>query len=186
MRLHIKSLVMVPNIKSSTVEINPNVEVIDNFLDSYRFNQLQSCIFDNSFGWYYYPGINGKDNPRGSYQFTHGFVVNDSISDSTNFPLMASIANTLNCNRLIRIKANLNPRTIFHRNGGYHWDSLANFGMKVAILYINTNNGWTDIKGYGKVKCVANRLVKFHSSMEHAGISCTDEKRKVVLNFNYE
>ena len=177
---------MVPNIKSSTMEIHPNVEVIDSFLDSYRFKQLQSCIFDQNFDWYYNNGITGDNKPPGSYQFTHGFVVNDSIKDSTNFPMVASIANSLECNKLLRIKANLNPRTIFHRNGGYHWDTESNIFMKVAILYINTNNGWTDIKGYGKVKCVANRLVKFHSSMEHAGISCTDEKRKVVLNFNYE
>ena len=186
MRLLIKSLVMVPNIKSSTVKIDSNVEVIDNFLDSYRFEQLQSCILDQNFDWYYLDGINGDDNPRGSYQFTHGFVVNDTIKDSTNFPLISSICNSLGCNKLQRIKVNLNPRTIFHRNGGYHLDISSSFFMKVAILYINTNNGWTNIKGHGKVKCVANRLVKFHSSMEHAGISCTDEKIKVVVNFNYE
>ncbi len=186
MRLHVKSLVMVPNIKSSTITIDPKVQVIDNFLDSYRFKQLQSCIFDPNFDWYYLNGINGDDNPRGSYQFGHGFVVNDSIIDSTNFPLISSVCNSLGCNKLNRIKVNLNPRTIFHRNGGYHLDAPDSLFMKVAILYINTNNGWTNIKGHGKVKCVANRLVKFHSSMSHAGYSCTDEKRKVVLNINYE
>ena len=186
MRLLIKSLVMVPNIKSSTVKIDSNVEVIDNFLDSYRFNQLQSCILGPSFDWYYNNGILTDDTPRGTYQFIHKFVVHDSIRDSNLYPLLESCINKIGVNRLIRVKANLNPRTLFHRNGGYHWDEINNLSMKVAILYINTNNGWTDIKGYGKVKCVANRLVKFHSSMEHAGISCTDEKIKVVVNFNYE
>ena len=187
MRLPTKSLVMDYNIfESSTITIDPEVQVIDNFLDSYRFKQLQAGLLNEKIYWYYNDGILGDDDPRGSYQFTHGFVYDDSIIDPDNFPLISSIATSLDCKKLVRVKANLNPRTFFHRNGGYHWDKTDNLFMKVAILYINTNNGWTDIKGHGKVKCVANRLVKFHSKMEHAGYSCTDEKRKIVLNFNYE
>ena len=172
MRLHSKNLVMV--------------EVIDNFLPLYQFNQIQSCILDTYFNWYFDNGILGEDIPPGFYQFTHGFSSKVNKADSNLSPLLEFCINKIGVNRLIRVKANLNPRTVFHRNGGYHLDQINNPSIKVAILYINTNNGWTDIKGYGKVKCVANRLVKFHSSMEHAGISCTDEKRKVVLNFNYE
>ena len=38
---------MVPNIKSSTITIDPKVQVIDNFLDSYRFKQeWEKIIFD--------------------------------------------------------------------------------------------------------------------------------------------
>ena len=183
MRLHSKNLVMV--------------EVIDNFLPLYQFNQIQSCILDTYFNWYFDNGILGEDIPPGFYQFTHGFSSNygnnlttlNSLvnkADSNLSPLLEFCINKIGVNRLIRVKANLNPRTVFHRNGGYHLDQINNPSIKVAILYINTNNGCTKIKGYGKVKCVANRLVKFHSSVEHAGISCTDEKRKVVLNFNYE
>ena len=36
-------------------------------------------------------------------------MVNDSIKDSTNFPLISSICNSLGCNKLNRIKVNLNP-----------------------------------------------------------------------------
>ena len=54
-----------------------------------------------------------------------------------------------------------------------------------AILYINTNNGWTKFKGGGKIKCVENRIVIFDSNIQHAGFTCTDKKRKVVVNFNY-
>ena len=172
MRLHSKNLVMV--------------EVIDNFLPSYQFKQLQSFLLNkpSNCDWYYNNGINGEDDPPGTYQFVHGFFDNSEVLDSPNFSLIQICANKLDCNNLIRVKANLNPRTFFHRNGGYHLDS--SFPMKVTILYINTNNGCTMIKGYGKVKCVANRLVKFHSTMLHAGVSCTDEKVKVVVNFNYE
>ena len=57
--------------------------------------------------------------------------------------------------------------------------------MTTSILYINTNNGWTVIKGYGKVESVANRMVIFDSNLQHSGVTCTDKNRRVVINFNY-
>ena len=57
--------------------------------------------------------------------------------------------------------------------------------MTTSILYLNTNNGWTAIKGYGKVENVANRMVIFDSNLQHSGVTCTDKNRRVVINFNY-
>ncbi len=171
MRLQDKNLVM-----------DPEVEVIDNFLPSDEFKQIQSYILSDDFTWNYNNGILGDDYPRGFYQFTHAFLVNGKLLD---YNLLKFCTDKLGCNKILRVKANLNPRTIFHRNSGLHRDNFSDWDMKVALLYINTNNGCTKIKGYGKVKCVANRLVRFYSDTEHAGISCTDEKRKVALNFNY-
>ena len=57
--------------------------------------------------------------------------------------------------------------------------------MTTSILYLNTNNGWTAIKGYGKVERVANRMVIFDSNLQHSGVTCTDKNRRVVINFNY-
>ena len=37
-----------------------------------------------------------------------------------------------------------------------------------------------------KIKTVANRLVIFDPELEHAAFSLTDEKSRVVINFNYE
>ena len=36
-----------------------------------------------------------------------------------------------------------------------------------------------------KVQSKENRVVIFDSQMRHAGIPCTDEKRRVVINFNF-
>ena len=93
--------------------------------------------------------------------------------------------------RLDRIKINLNPKTVFHRKSGFHTDQRSvseGFGLhqKTAIFYINTNNGWTEFKKGGRVKSVANRAVIFDSNLEHRGVSCTDAKRRVLINFNYE
>ena len=36
-----------------------------------------------------------------------------------------------------------------------------------------------------KIESVANRLISFPEEMKHRGTSCTDEKIRVVINFNY-
>ena len=54
-----------------------------------------------------------------------------------------------------------------------------------SILYVNTNNGYTKFEDGTIVESVANRLVSFPSNMKHTGTSCTDEKTRVVINFNY-
>ena len=83
-----------------------------------------------------------------------------------------------------RIKANLAPRTVFHKESAWHIDSFP--CSTTAILYMNTNNGWTEFKKRGRVKSVANRAVIFDSNLEHRGVTCTDANRRVLINFNYE
>ena len=75
--------------------------------------------------------------------------------------------------------------------------------MKTAAFYINTNNGytkfrrewgdWAVVNGYPEdpdheriVESRSNRMVIFDSNLEHSGYTCTDEKVRVLVNFNYE
>ena len=37
-----------------------------------------------------------------------------------------------------------------------------------------------------KVESVANRVVIFDPTLEHRSVTCTDEKRRIVINFNYD
>ena len=104
-------------------------------------------------------------------------------SKSYFYPLLDACQEKLGVKKIIRIKANLNTRTVFHRKTGWHIDFP---NITTSVYYINTNNGWTDIKGYGRVKSVANRMVIFDSNLLHCGNTCTDEKIRVMVNFNYE
>ena len=65
-------------------------------------------------------------------------------------------------------------------------DYVSNPSHKTSIFYINTNNGWTEFANGDRVKCVENRLVTFDSNLKHQGVTCTDKKRKIVINLNYE
>ena len=82
-----------------------------------------------------------------------------------------------------RVTASLTSRTVFNRKTGYHIDYP---NIRTAIFYLNTNNRYTKFKKHGKVKSIENRIVIFNSNLEHQGVTCTDEKRRVVINFNYE
>ena len=171
------------------------MKVIDNFLLEYQFNQLYSIMMGSDFPWYYNPMVLGKDDDdyiQDRWQLCHTFYHkwdNNGAQSAFN-TLMEPIVSKLEIkpDNLFRIKANLNPKTIFHRRGGYHTDvrSSTHSNVKTAILYVNTNNGWTHIKGYGKVKSVANRMVIFDCNLSHSGYTCTDEKTRVLINFNWE
>ena len=84
---------------------------------------------------------------------------------------------------IFRIKINLTMRTEKLFNHVYHID-LPN-KCTTAIFYVNSNNGKTIFKQGDEVDSVANRMVVFNSDLEHAATSHTDEKTRVVINFNY-
>tara|TARA_Y100001963_G_C6614584_1_gene368673 strand:- start:104 stop:592 length:489 start_codon:yes stop_codon:yes gene_type:complete len=161
------------------------MKVIDNFLPEYQFNQIQSIIMSYEFPWFYNSGIM-RENESERFQFVHMFCKGEEIEDrrySGYYSLLDSCQNKLGVKKIIRIKGNLNTRTVFHRKTGWHYDYD---DITTAILYINNNNGWTEIEGYGKIKSVANRVVIFDSNLKHTGVTTTDEKIRVMVNFNYE
>ena len=53
-------------------------------------------------------------------------------------------------------------------------------------MYLDNSNGYTKFKNGKKIKSEENKYVEFDSSLKHTGTSCTDKKRRVVINFNYE
>ena len=170
------------------------MKIIDNFLSDYQFKQIQSIFLGDEFSWYwndtivfpYEDGYNPKD-----YQFTHTIFDrrppwNGSNSDYYQSLKHTSLFTLLGTNEFHRIKANLNPRTIFNKSGGWHVDVEGYPQIKnTAVYYLNTCNGYTKFKKGGKVKSVENRIVIFDSSLKHAGYTCTDQKRRVVINFNW-
>lgn len=179
-------------------------EIIDNFLSEEDFLPIQKFMTGAYFPWYFnestvYLGDDLHDwlEPHQEFdlcdfQFIHNFyMVNQEYGypevNSPHGQLLNPILKKLNNFSLIKAKANL--RTIYKDNQDnhpiyYHRDY--DIDCTTAIFYINTNNGYTIFKDTKqKVECVANRMVKFDSKLEHAGISSTDEKQRIVINFNY-
>ena len=173
MRLLRKSLVM-------------EIKIFDNFLSSFQFDSIQSFFMGNDVPWFWGDSVVYENEPGDDYKFFNT-IYRNSTGPNVYYPLIEPCITRLGCSSVTRVRANLRPKTLFHRKTPYHTDYPEPVGNEfTSIFYINTNNGWTEFKNIGKVKSVANRMVVFPCVLEHRGVSCTDQMRRVVLNFNYE
>ena len=109
--------------------------------------------------------------------------------DSPFLPLLYPIFLLLDPRLILRIKANLQPKTPEIEMTPWHQDISIGNKLKDeitnCILYMNTNNGYTELKDGTKIESIENRLVMFSNSLEHRGTTCTDVKKRVVINFNF-
>ena len=154
-----------------------------------EFKRIETVLMGDDFPWFYNPGIISLEDEQGRFMFTHQLHDNRHGSSSF-FPLVEPLLERLKVKHsLWRVKANLTTQTKKPYQADYHEDldifTEAGLSYKTAIYYVNTNNGYTKFENGGKVECVRNRLVIFDGKERHTSVSCTDEKRKIVINFNF-
>jgi|TARA_B100000073_G_C23714899_1_gene565586 hypothetical protein len=104
-------------------------------------------------------------------------------------PVIQKIHNLLNIKKLWMMRVNCTFGTKEPHQGAFHRDMVGTYfdkHGKIAILYLNSNNGGTQFKDGEFIKSEANRCVVAPSSAEHAGVWATDSKCRFVLNLNYE
>jgi hypothetical protein len=165
-----------------------NYKIIDNFLPQNEFQNIQEIMLGSNIQWYYNSfkvktdDHDTKNDPY-NFQFTHTFYKNYRPT-SDFIELFDPILKILNPSALIRIKANLQPRTEKITKSQHHLDH-DHFDGKIAIFYINTNNGYTIFEDDTKINSVENRLLIFDGNILHAGTSCTDQKMRCVINFMF-
>tara|TARA_R100000306_G_C4299544_1_gene104380 strand:+ start:135 stop:605 length:471 start_codon:yes stop_codon:yes gene_type:complete len=155
------------------------MDITDNYLNKEYLDHLDSNLNLDSFPWYWTKKIDGN-NDINNYHFSHVFYNDDRIN-SQFFPLIENFIPLLKPKSLVRIKANLTVRTekqiIFKK----HKDQ--DFDCKVAIFYLNSNNGYTLIDTK-KIESIKNRMV-FFSNCWHSSSTATDQPNRIVINFNY-
>ena len=154
------------------------MKVIDNFLPKDNFLDIKTILESNSFTWFFQNTVSGKDN---DYYFIHHLYNHDTIS-SNYFYLIKPIIDKFKMKSLIRIKCNMYPSTQKAQKHPTHRDyDFKHFG---AIYYVNSNNGYTSINK-DKIESIENRILLFDPSVEHNSVTCTDEKVRLNINFNY-
>ena len=171
------------------VRYSPSIKImkiLDNFLTKEEHSAIQSEMMNANFPWYYAFSVLPKDicscKEEYNYQFGHSFY-RDYGFCSNYVELIVPIIKKLNPVSIFRIKGILLPRTEKNIEHGMHIDN--SYNMNAAIYYVNTNNGYTKFSDGTKVNSVANRLVVFNTEQHHTGSTCTDEKIRVAINFNY-
>ena len=116
------------------------------------------------------------------WNLIHSFYQNYEIQ-SGFFKHLLVVIDKLQIKSLIRIKANLYPKTDKIIEHDFHADF--DFSHKSGLYSLNTNNGFTIMEDGERIESVANRMLSFPANIKHCGTSCTDERRRIVINFNY-
>ena len=166
------------------------VSIEDDFLNPREFVKWQDFFMSQTLTWQYSDSVVYAE-ANDKFQFFHMFYI-EFVPISPFMDTITPILNKINPISLWRVKANLHIRTpeidesVFHVDMADLEDSPERLKeWTTSIFYVNTNNGYTKFEDGTKVESVANRMITFPSNLKHHGTTCTDEKRRIVINFNY-
>ena len=164
-------------------------KIYDNFLPEDAHAMISTTMLSSSFPWYYRDSVLGTSYHTTSiksiddYAFAHIFYNNHS-QNSQFYNILDPILRKINPLSILRIKANLYTKTETILEHDYHTD-YENVKFKTAIYYVNDNNGKTIFKEGLIVDSVANRYIEFDTDMFHKSTTCTDQRVRCNINFNY-
>ena len=149
------------------------------------FNDLKDILTSPKFPWYLNHGVSYIDD--GLIQFTHTIYKDNEFISSFTLGGLDIFKEKLQIVSLVRAKFNLLHRTENIIQHLPHTDLPSPLdNLKTAILYLNTNNGYTQFESGEKISSVENRLIIFNAKEKHAGTtnSCKEPYR-IVFNLNY-
>lgn len=183
------------------------LKIIDNFLDAGEFEGVRSDITSPTWPWYHCENITFADNKTYKDSDRSQFIYvlySEHMWMGAGQRLVAPFMRRLRPLSLFRVKANLQPKTdkvlenCMHTDIGSWVEEAENFmeeencqtwtplrEMVTGVFYVNSNDGETRFEDGTCVESVANRMVLFPANTMHTGTTCTDEKCRIVINFNY-
>ena len=165
--------------------------VNDNFLTEQDFGTIRDTITAGDFQWTFSQYVDSPNEEPTPGQFVHTAYFGSVPCSQFYNSLVPIIEHKLGISALYRIKLNLQPRLPEPFKYSFHSDLSHDFEKDVAshwttaILYINTNNGYTEFENGKKVESVANRMVTFPANLKHRGVTQTDEQTRIMINFNF-
>ena len=166
------------------------MQILDGFLDPNLLLSLRAALKHPSFPWertkVLSPSGAGALAEEQNVQFVHGFYRRREgrVFQSRYLPLVLPVVNRLAPQLLVKVKVNLTLPRADHLEYGLHVDTRWP-GARTAILYLNTNDGYTVFEDGTRVPSLENRLLVFDAALRHTGASCTDVEARLVLNMNF-
>ena len=157
------------------------MNIYKNFVSKEHCNKINKVFLSLDFPWFYLKQQTANDS---SFMF-HCFYRDDQINSSFYY-LVEPIINKLNPTKIINIRSALSLKRPMKSE--WHSDFKNRKVVptsKVAIYYVNTNNGYTAFKNK-KVKCIKNQIAVFDGGLKHQANYQTDTDTRMVINFNYE
>ena len=159
------------------------MKIYKNFLPKDVFKKLKDTMMGEYFPWYFNDYVS-EFQKEDNFQFTFRFINDgDYVCWGEWKNIIIPVLQKINHKKINRVKANLLTRTDKNIEQGFHTDQDTG---TTGILYLDNSNGYTKFENGKKIKSEENKYVEFNSALKHTGSSCTDEKRRVVINFNYQ
>jgi len=199
--------ILGPNVIYKKVKLKGTrevAEIYDNCLDHHVFQDIQNKIFYQNFPWYLEEDDRSfhryHKSPLKNYEVTNHtqlnhlfYHVNDRSEWSNYTPWINPVLNIISPRAWFRVKANYVAAS--HKpnvSRGWHHDASGDIKnnnydnpwpeCKIAVFYINTNNGYTLLETGDKVESKANRLVIFPNNFLHTAILQTDTPHRILIN----
>ena len=161
-------------------------KVIEKFLPTYKYKQLENVMLGDKFPWYYNKSTDYKD---GISMFTHNIFI-DGQGVSTIYKDMENILDGLSAHidfeEIVRIKANLYTNRNKELKMGKHKDFSDMKDYYSCVYQLNGNNGKTVIEdgdeSHEISTSVGNQMLIFDGDTNHYGTTQTDEEARIVIN----
>jgi len=159
------------------------MNISKNFLPKNVFKTLKDTMMGEYFPWYFNNFVNREWEKETNFQFTFTFIdQGEEECWGKWIDIMRPVLKHIKHKKMNRVKANLLTRTDKIIEHGMHTDQEKG---TTGILYLDNSNGYTKFNDGKKVSSEENKYVEFNSTIKHTGSTCTDEMRRVVINFNY-
>jgi hypothetical protein len=165
--------------------------ITDDFLKEEWFVELRDTLLAKTFPWFFSSvNVYDDDDEENTPGFLCHIVFTKNVPTSELYePQFLPILNVLEVSIVSRIMINLNWRLPKPFVSTFHLDTAMieqqTAGWTTSILYINTNNGYTELETGERIECIANRLVTFPANIKHRVCTQTDTQKRILINFNY-
>ena len=167
-----------------------DIKIMDNFMPVEVYKEFTTIMRD--LPWYTSVVLNKElqCDPIYNFMLSHMFYDNYKPQSKLFSECIEPLLSHMPVRSLIRIKANLTMRTERIIKHGFHIDYRAIADQEThncftSILYLNTNDGYTEFENGTKIESIENRLITFPISYRHTGTTCTNQPFRSVINFNY-
>tara|TARA_B100001964_G_C14198810_1_gene584725 strand:- start:657 stop:1235 length:579 start_codon:yes stop_codon:yes gene_type:complete len=184
-------------------------KITDNFLNEREFNELRDNITPktvNTLGttdvfWVYADQQIPFDEPEHLKKVSKIDVVSKVHEWFLSHPMLSGSFHSSTLRYLIPLLAKIDPVALYRiitnltvqqdkkARSKFHIDytggNLKRSEMNTSIYYLHTTNGGTILEDGTEVECRANRLVTYPYNTYHAGVLCTDQPYRIVINLNY-
>lgn len=166
-------------------------QVIENFLSPEAHNKILSVMGNmdtknfTPFPWYLSRNVSDSNNEQNVNEFYmyHPFYWDYAPASEYLGDLLQEAVNKLDMKSIIRIKGNLYPSTEKIHVHDPHIDLP--YKHRAAVYFVNENNGYTTMPNGEQVQSKANSVVLFDASQPHSSSTCTDDKFRITINFNF-